>query len=81
MIKVNIYEATARLSDYVGLVEQGDTVVIRRNDCPVAEIGPLRKQEDNPRRRGLGTGFVDIRTLFFEPLPDDGATAFSGEPE
>ena len=43
VLKLNLNEAKAQLSKYVGLVEAGETVVICKRNIPVAEIRPLHR--------------------------------------
>lgn len=69
MTKVNIHEAKTHLSRYIHSVEEGETLVLCRNDVPVALITPLPK----PRKRklyGSARGMVRITPAFFEELTD-----------
>jgi prevent-host-death family protein len=43
MMTIGLAEAKARLSEMIDRVEAGETVVIARNDRPVAELRPLRR--------------------------------------
>ena len=81
MLSINIYEAKAKLSEYLAAVEAGETVQICRRNVPVAEIVPLRQPRKVPRPVGLGPyeeGY-EIPESFFEPLPDELLKAFNGE--
>lgn len=77
MIMVNIFEAKAKLSEYLEAVGRGERVVICNRNRPVAE---LRAVAAAPAVRRLGTaaGAVTIPASFFEPLPDDLLDAFEG---
>lgn len=82
MIRVNIVEIKANLSSYMERVEGGETIVVCRRNVPIAEIRPLRKQAEKPRRVGIDRG-MNVPPSFFEPLPDALLDAFEGrnEPE
>ena len=43
MIPVNIADAKAHLSRYLGRVERGETILLCRRNVPVAELRPLPK--------------------------------------
>jgi prevent-host-death family protein len=43
MVQTNIRDAKARLSAYVGMVEQGEEVVILRRGKPVAILKPVEE--------------------------------------
>ena len=77
MIMVNIFEAKAKLSEYLEAVGRGERVVICNRNRPVAE---LRAVGAAPAARRLGTaaGAVTIPASFFEPLPEDLLDAFEG---
>lgn len=84
MITMNINEAKTHLSSALEKVARGETVVLCKRNKPVAEIRPVREPLREKRPIGLAArefpGFTVDRT-FFEPLPDDIVTAFSGEGE
>ena len=77
MIKVNIADAKARLSHYLGSVEHGETVVLCRRNVPIAEIRPIPKPLTEPRPVGTDPDFV-VPESFFEPLPEELLRAFEG---
>lgn len=77
MIRVNIADAKAHLSRYLGRVEQGETILLCRRNVPVAEIRPLPKPPGKPRPVGIDRG-MKIPASFFEPLPQDLLDAFHG---
>jgi len=43
-MQLNVHEAKTQLSRLLGMVEQGESIVIARNGKPVAELVPLRKK-------------------------------------
>ena len=78
MMRINIAEAKAHLSRYLGRVERGETIVLCRRNVPVAEIRPLPKPPRKPRPVGIDRGMT-IPPSFFEPLPRDLIAAFQGD--
>ena len=77
MIKANIAQAKARLSEYLQSVERGETVVLCRRNVPIAEIRPLPKLPLKKRPIGTDPG-LKVPDRFFEPLPEDILRAFGG---
>jgi antitoxin (DNA-binding transcriptional repressor) of toxin-antitoxin stability system len=47
---VEIKQLKARLSEYIGLVKAGETVLITERDEVVAELSPARRQTPMPDR-------------------------------
>jgi prevent-host-death family protein len=78
MKKVNIFEAKARLSEFIDAVQRGDQVVICRRNRPVAELRAVSVARTTPRPVGGAKG-LEIPTTFFEPLPDDLVDGFYGD--
>ena len=76
MKMVNINVIKARLSEYVDLVEQGETILICRRNRPVAELRALGVARTEPRP--LGGTPIELPEAFFEPLPDDVIAGFYG---
>jgi prevent-host-death family protein len=78
---VNIYEAKARLSEYLARVEAGETVVIARRNRPVAKLVPAGPElpEKKPRPIGLAKGMGHVPPEFFEPLDDELLNLFEGK--
>lgn len=61
MIRINVHEAKARLSEYLARVEAGETVIICRRNVPVAELRAA------PRPAGSARPFGLARDLFAVP--------------
>lgn len=78
MIRLNIAEAKARLSQHLERVERGETIVICRRNVPIAELRPLSARRTEPRPVGIDRGLT-LPEGFFEPLPEDVLDAFQGE--
>ncbi|MCY4488753.1 MAG: type II toxin-antitoxin system Phd/YefM family antitoxin [Deltaproteobacteria bacterium] len=78
MIRVDVLKAETQLARYVAEVEQGKTIVLCRNNIPVAEIRPLTRPPNQPRPVGIDRG-MKVPSIFFEPLPEDLLAAFEGK--
>jgi antitoxin (DNA-binding transcriptional repressor) of toxin-antitoxin stability system len=78
MKKVNIFELKAKLSEYVDLVEHGETLVVYRRNQPVAELRGMaaKRQTERP----LGGMTLELTPGFFEPLPPEVEDAFYPAP-
>jgi len=70
MITVNVFEAKAKLSEYLDRVEAGEHVVICRRNRPVAELRAVEVRPATPRPVGGAKSELTIPDNFFEPLPD-----------
>jgi prevent-host-death family protein len=77
MIRINVHEAKARLSGYLESVERGEIVVICRRNVPIAEIHPIRRAREQPRKLGLARGSCRLAPDF-DVLPADLLAAFEG---
>jgi prevent-host-death family protein len=79
MIKANIHQAKARLSELVEAAAAGERVVICKHNRPVAE---LRTVADTARTapRPLTAPSVpfDVPATFFDAMPDDFLNAIDG---
>lgn len=80
MLKVNVAEAKAKLSEYVASAARGETVVICSRNTPVAELRAIPRGTSTPRPIGLGKGQFRVPPRFFEPMPNDIVAAFRGNP-
>jgi antitoxin (DNA-binding transcriptional repressor) of toxin-antitoxin stability system len=79
MLKVNIAEAKAKLSEYVASVARGETVVICSRNAPLAELRAISQPGKHPRPVGLAKGQFRVPPRFFQPLPDEVVASFRGE--
>lgn len=68
MIKVNIHETKAHLSEYLSRLQEGETIVICKRNSPVAEIRAIPGKPKGARPVGLGKGKFRVPKSFFEPL-------------
>jgi len=78
MIKINIHEAKARLSEYLERVLEGEVVVLCRRNVPVAEIHPLPARRSRRRPIGVARGKLSVPPSFFAPLPEEVLKDFQG---
>jgi len=78
MIVVNIFEAKAKLSEYLDMAAQGERVLICKRNRPVVELHAVESARTTPRPVGLGRGRVTVPATFFDELPEAVLGAFSG---
>ena len=69
MLKVNIAQAKARLSEYIKRSEDGETILLAKRNVPVAELRPLRRPVRQPRPFGLCADDCRISPDFDKPVP------------
>jgi prevent-host-death family protein len=79
MIVTNIFEAKAKLSEFLEAVAAGERVVICKRNRPVAELRPVAGVRTEPRPIGGAKGRLSVPPSFFEPLPEDDLAAFEGD--
>jgi prevent-host-death family protein len=70
MIKANVFEVKARLSEYLDRVANGERVIVCRHNKPIAELRSLAHARTEPRPIGPleGRPRFDVPASFFEPL-------------
>jgi antitoxin (DNA-binding transcriptional repressor) of toxin-antitoxin stability system len=78
MTTVSIHELQRDPLGYLRRVEDGETLLIVRDEHPVAEIKPVAAQADQPRPFGLCAGQFTVPEDFDQPLPDDVLQEFEG---
>jgi antitoxin (DNA-binding transcriptional repressor) of toxin-antitoxin stability system len=79
MLRLDVREVKTRLSKCLAKVENGETILLCRDDQPIAEIRPLPAKRKKLRPLGLFEGQVKLGPEFFEPLPDELLAYFNGE--
>jgi prevent-host-death family protein len=77
MIKVNIAEIKAKLSEYLDLAVQGEQVLICKHNRPVAELRAVKMVRAESRPTGGAAGQFTLPASFFDPLPDDLVAGFT----
>jgi prevent-host-death family protein len=80
MIKVNIADAKARLSEYLEAAVRGERIVICKRNRPIAELCAVAAPRTARRPLGRARNFV-VPDTFFDPLPADMLARFDGEAE
>ncbi len=78
MLIVNVYEAKAKLSEYLEAAARGERVLICKRNQPVAELRPVDAARTTTRPIGGAKGRLKITSDFFEPLPADVIEGFEG---
>jgi antitoxin (DNA-binding transcriptional repressor) of toxin-antitoxin stability system len=81
MIRINIHEAKARLSEYLERIRRGEVLIICKRNIPVAEVRAIPSRRTARRPVGLARGEFEVPRSFFEPLPDDVLDGFEGDAE
>ena len=73
MVKTNVADIKARLSEYLDRAMGGERIVICRHNTPVAELRAFGAARVEPRPVGPlpGRPTFDLPSSFFEPLPDE----------
>jgi len=79
MIKTNMHDAKTHLSAYLARLREGDAIVLCKRNTPIAEIRLLPKPQTKKRPIGLAAGNFKVPASFFEPLPEEVLSSFSGE--
>jgi prevent-host-death family protein len=76
---VNIYEAKAKLSEYVDAAIKGQRVVICKHNQPVAELRPVEQVRTTPRDLApMYPGETLVTPAFFDLLPAHEIAAWEG---
>ena len=69
MTNLNIHEAKTHLSKYLAKVQEGETIVLCKDNKPIALITPLPKGYGSKKNLfGLAKGFGEVTPEFFEDL-------------
>jgi prevent-host-death family protein len=79
MIRLNIHEAKAHLSEYLARLKEGDTIILCKRNVPIAEIRSIKKAAKGKRAIGLFKGQIRIPKSFFDPLPRNVLDEFEGK--
>jgi prevent-host-death family protein len=80
MLKVNVFEIKAKLSEFLDRAAKGERIVICRHNKPVAELRAVEDVRAEPRPVGPlpGRPQFDVPSSFFDPLPDDEVDSWDG---
>jgi antitoxin (DNA-binding transcriptional repressor) of toxin-antitoxin stability system len=80
MKMVNINEVKAKLSEFLDVVAQGETVIICNRNQPVAELRAVPKKRTEPRPIGLAKGTIKIHPSFYDPMTEEELAEFYDGP-
>lgn len=78
MITISIDKVKDNLLKYLQRVEGGETLLILRDDKPIAEIKPVLPSSPQLRPFGLCAGEFVVPDDFDDPLPEHILQAFEG---
>jgi antitoxin (DNA-binding transcriptional repressor) of toxin-antitoxin stability system len=78
MSKIRIQDIRRDPSDFLRRVEEGETLLVLRDDEPLAEVRPVSKLNGQPRPFGLCAGQFTVPTDFDAPLPESMLKEFEG---
>ena len=80
MIKANIFQIKAKLSEYLDRATHGERIVICRHNRPVAELRAVDEVRTEPRPIGplSGRPTFTVPASFFDPLPSDELDLWEG---
>jgi prevent-host-death family protein len=72
MLRVNIADLKAKLSEYLDAVAAGEQVVVCNRNVPVAEIRAIAPTRTGPRDLSpMFPGATFMTDAFFEPMTED----------
>ena len=78
MTAVNLADVQQDLLSYLHRVEAGETLVILRENRPVAELRPPSRATESSRPFGLCAGEFEVPDDFDAPLPEEVLRDFEG---
>jgi antitoxin (DNA-binding transcriptional repressor) of toxin-antitoxin stability system len=64
---------------YFHEVDEGESILLTKNDMPIAEICPVNAEGKKLRPRGLAKGEFTVPDNIDEPLPDEVLKLFTLE--
>ena len=76
MTRIDVAQLESNPGEYLAQVVQGETIVICKDQQPIAEMRPVMQPPQGPRPLGLGVGTAIIHPSFPEPLPDEIISSF-----
>ena len=80
MKMVNIAEAKAKFSEISRRVQNGERIVLCKNNKPFAQITPLKLTPEGKRPVGLARGMMPLPKDFNEPDPQLEADFYGNNP-
>ena len=79
MNKINLQDIQRDPRAFLDRVEAGESILLVKDDLPVAEITPLLSTANQPRPYGLCEGEFTVPDDFDRPLPEDIIQEFEGQ--
>jgi antitoxin (DNA-binding transcriptional repressor) of toxin-antitoxin stability system len=79
MSTITVQDIEANPAEFVHRLEAGETIVVLRDNRPVAEIKPIAAPSTEPRPYGLCAGQFVVPDDFDAPLPEEILREFEGE--
>jgi len=79
MSTITFQEIQRDPASFLRRVEAGETLVVLRDDRPLAEIKPVPSRLDQPRPYGLCAGEFTVPDDFDAPLPENTLREFEGQ--
>lgn len=79
MTTITVDEMQRDLGGYLRRVEAGESLLLVRDDLPVAEIKPVAPPSTHPRPYGLCAGEFTVPDDFDAPLPEEILRRFEGK--
>jgi prevent-host-death family protein len=79
MITINVQEAKTHFSHYLDEVAKGESFILCKRNKPIAEIRPIISKVAVKRPIGLAKGTFTVPASFFDELPEEIMSLFSGE--
>ncbi|MEB3343709.1 type II toxin-antitoxin system Phd/YefM family antitoxin [Okeania sp.] len=72
MINLNIDEIEENFSEFIKLIQEGNSLIITQANKPIAEVKPIstNQQQKQPRPLGLCEGEFVVPDDFNYPLPE-----------
>ena len=78
MATINVVEIQQDPIGWLNRVQSGETLVVLKQDQPIAEVRPIAGQEGCRRPAGLCAGEFKVPDDFDAPLPDELLHEFDG---
>ena len=78
MTTINVQEAKTHFSHYLDEVAKGETFILCKRNKPIAEIRPIMSKVATKRPIGLAKDTFSMPASFFDELPEETITLFSG---
>lgn len=67
MLQANVAEFKSHLSEYLQLVQEGESLEIRKRNVPLAKLSPLALAKENKTVLGCGRNSAVIHSDLTEP--------------